>query len=219
MNKLYYSQFDPFSRKIFLLLKECQMNFELLSFAPFSATDEDFPLFIFNMEYEGSIELKGYSAIMYVIEKVKSDSFIFNKHNIAQSLQAYKLSLMFDEGFYHDVYMNLFVEKVLPVVDKSYIGNTKKIGEGYQQLNKYLNYCENLLKNNDKLIDDNISIADISVASHLSCIDYIGDINWQRYDRLKDWYQIIKSRPSFKEILKERIIGRYPSKTYIELDF
>ena len=63
------------------------------------------------------------------------------------------------------------------------------------------------------------SLADITAAAHLSVIDYLGDIDWDNYKYAKDWYAKIKSRPSFKEILKDKIKGIPPSKHYSNLDF
>ena len=61
-------------------------------------------------------------------------------------------------------------------------------------------------------------MADISAAAHVSCLDYIGVIEWETYPEVKDWYVRIKSRPSFRGILKDRIVNLVPPRYYAELD-
>ena len=63
------------------------------------------------------------------------------------------------------------------------------------------------------------SIADIIYAAHLSTLDYLGEIKWERINLTKKWYAKIKSRPSFRDILKEKIFTIPASKHYQDLDF
>ncbi|MBO5441660.1 MAG: glutathione S-transferase family protein, partial [Alphaproteobacteria bacterium] len=72
---------------------------------------------------------------------------------------------------------------------------------------------------NNYIAGKELSLADLTVAAHLSIIDYLGDISWNEYKNAKLWYAKIKSRPSFKDILKENIRGILPSKSYADLDF
>ncbi|MCH8038586.1 MAG: glutathione S-transferase family protein, partial [Proteobacteria bacterium] len=69
------------------------------------------------------------------------------------------------------------------------------------------------------LAGDELSLADLAAAAHLSAIDYLGDVPWEDYPRAKDWYVRIKSRPSFRPLLKDRIPGLTPPKHYANLDF
>ena len=62
-------------------------------------------------------------------------------------------------------------------------------------------------------------MADITAAAHLSIIDYLGDVPWEGYRNAKIWYSKMKSRPSFKDILKDNIKGILPAKHYADLDF
>ena len=63
------------------------------------------------------------------------------------------------------------------------------------------------------------SMADISAAAHLSCLDYINDVPWEDYPEAKSWYSRIKSRPSLRSLLADRIPGVPPPKHYANLDF
>ena len=64
-----------------------------------------------------------------------------------------------------------------------------------------------------------LSIADLTVAAHLSVLDYLGEISWENYPDTKDWYTKIKSRPSFNSLLHDKLAGIMPSETYANLDF
>ena len=50
-------------------------------------------------------------------------------------------------------------------------------------------------------------------------LDYLGEIDWNEYPVAKDWYQRIKSRPSFRPLLTERVRGIAPVSHYADLDF
>ena len=86
----------------------------------------------------------------------------------------------------------------------------------------YCDFCKFLYDEkwaNNYLAGNNLTVADLTAAAHLSIIDYLGDIPWEEYKNAKLWYAKIKSRPSFKEILKDNIKGIAPSSNYTNLDF
>ena len=64
-----------------------------------------------------------------------------------------------------------------------------------------------------------LSYADLAAAAHLSCVDYLGDATWAENENAKAWYARVKSRPSFRPLLSERLAGMAPSPTYADLDF
>jgi glutathione S-transferase len=55
------------------------------------------------------------------------------------------------------------------------------------------------------LAGNEMTLADFTAAAHLSCLDYISDVDWNRHAVLKDWYAKIKSRPSFRPLLADQI--------------
>lgn len=61
--------------------------------------------------------------------------------------------------------------------------------------------------------------ADLAAASALSILDYLGEIEWNEHDALKDWYARMKSRPSFRPLLADRLRGIPPVSHYVDLDF
>ena len=66
---------------------------------------------------------------------------------------------------------------------------------------------------------DSLTLADFTAAAHLSCLDYISDVDWNRSPVVKDWYAKIKSRPAFRSILADQVPGFRPPPHYTDLDF
>jgi glutathione S-transferase len=86
-------------------------------------------------------------------------------------------------------------------------------------LRYHLRYIGHLIGGRNWLAGDEMTYADLAAAAHLSCIDYLGDAQWQESETARIWYARVKSRPSFRPILAERLAGIAPSATYANLDF
>ena len=63
------------------------------------------------------------------------------------------------------------------------------------------------------------TIADLALAAHLSALDYFGEVPWEVNAPLKEWYMRMKSRPSFRPLLMDRVPGINPPDSYANLDF
>jgi glutathione S-transferase len=72
---------------------------------------------------------------------------------------------------------------------------------------------------NGNIASRECSLADLAVAAHLSALDYFGEIPWAEYPSTAEWFVRIKSRPSFRTLLSDRVPGQPPTSTYAELDF
>ena len=86
-------------------------------------------------------------------------------------------------------------------------------------LKNHMKYFEWILERRSFLAGDFFTVADIALAAAISSLDYLSEINWENYNKVKNWYSVIKSRPSFREILEEKIYGIPPHKNYTNLDF
>ena len=64
-----------------------------------------------------------------------------------------------------------------------------------------------------------LSLADLALAAHVSAIDYYGEIPWAEFPAMTEWYYRLKSRPSFRTLLTDRVPGQPPALHYGELDF
>jgi glutathione S-transferase len=86
-------------------------------------------------------------------------------------------------------------------------------------LRYHLSYIGFLAYQRRWLAGDAISFADLAAAAHLSTIDYLGEVPWDENPAAKDWYMRVKSRPSLRAILADRVPGSHPPAHYGELDF
>ncbi len=86
-------------------------------------------------------------------------------------------------------------------------------------LRYHMSYIGYLSDQRQWLAGDVMSFADLAAASHLSCLDYLGEIPWESYPAARQWYQRIKSRPSFRPLLADRVPGVAPPRHYADLDF
>ncbi|WP_072395688.1 glutathione S-transferase family protein [Hyphomicrobium sp. CS1GBMeth3] len=83
----------------------------------------------------------------------------------------------------------------------------------------HLAYVNHLAHDRRWLAGDERSFADLAAAGHLSTIDYLGEIPWDTYPAAKAWYMRMKSRPSFRTLLSDRMPGIAPAPVYADLDF
>jgi glutathione S-transferase len=83
----------------------------------------------------------------------------------------------------------------------------------------HLRYIGWLASRRKWLAGDQITYADFAAAAHLSSIDFLGDVPWNEDEAAKHWYARIKSRPSFRPLLNDRLPGMTPGPTYADLDF
>lgn len=86
-------------------------------------------------------------------------------------------------------------------------------------LRYHLSYISYLSDTRRWLAGDELSFADLAAAGHISTVDYLGELPWVDFPLAKEWYQRIKSRPSFRSVLADRVPGTPPSATYADLDF
>jgi glutathione S-transferase len=62
------------------------------------------------------------------------------------------------------------------------------------------------------------SLGDLAVAAHVSALDYFGEIPWADFPAMAEWYMRMKSRPSFRTLLADRVPGQPPVAHYADLD-
>ncbi len=222
MNKLYHYWFSPFSRAIRVLLVEKDIEFELTLELPW-ARRHDF--LVLNpagtvpvMIAEDGPVLTGSYAIREYLEETDPAVPMMGK-TPAERAEVRRLIDWFDVKFNEEVTSLLITEKVMKRFLK--LGETEagNIRCAAANIKQHLSYIEYLAERRNWLGGDDISFADISAAAHLSCIDYLGDVPWADYEGAAAWYARIKSRPSFRPILKDLIAGLPPSPHYKNLDF
>lgn len=212
---------SPVSRKIRVMMSEKKMLFVLKEEEPWNLSKEcyklnpagELPIFI----YDGNV-LCGNQAITEFLEETSRDYKLLPSMP-RERAEVRRLTEWFDYKFYHEVYRNIVCEKVHKRFANGATPDSKILNVGFNNLNFHMEYLDWLTEQNNYLAGDNFSLADISAAANLSVLDYLGDVPWNDYKNAKLWYSKIKSRPSFKDILKDSIRGILPARSYADLDF
>jgi glutathione S-transferase len=86
-------------------------------------------------------------------------------------------------------------------------------------IGQHMKYTTWLLANRDWLAGDRFSCADLAAGAAISILDYMGEIEWRNYPQVRQWYGSMKSRPSFRPLLAERVRGLSPVSHYADPDF
>ena len=122
-------------------------------------------------------------------------------------------------GFNEEVTRCLVGEKVLKRLLGHGSPDSRAIHSGHENIHCHLEYATLLLDRRKWLAGEVFSAADITAGAHLSCLDYIDDVPWADYPMVKEWYARMKSRPSFRAILADRLPGEPPPPHYTDPDF
>jgi glutathione S-transferase len=83
----------------------------------------------------------------------------------------------------------------------------------------HLKYVGYLAGTRDWLAGPKMTFADLAAAATLSCADYLGEVPWEEDEQARHWYSRIKSRPSFRPLLADRVLAMPPATHYADLDF
>jgi glutathione S-transferase len=93
------------------------------------------------------------------------------------------------------------------------------IRQGRDEIKAALTAIGKAAETNGNLAGRAPSLGDLAVAAHLSALDYFGEVPWEEFPAAAEWYVRLKSRPSFRSILADRVPGQPPVPHYAELDF
>lgn len=97
--------------------------------------------------------------------------------------------------------------------------DSKALRTARTNIKQHMKYVAWLAATRSWLAGDRLSYADLAAAGSLSILDYLGEIDWGDTPQAKDWYQRMKSRPSFRPLLADRVRGVAPVSHYADLDF
>lgn len=86
-------------------------------------------------------------------------------------------------------------------------------------IRQHLKYTNWLAGTRHWLAGSRITYADLAAAAAFSVLDYLGEVDWRDNAAARDWYMRVKSRPSFRPLLSDRVRGLAPVSHYADLDF
>ncbi len=219
--RLYNLPLSPFCRKIRLVLSEKKIEFELVEEKVWEKR-MDFlrinPACKVPVLKNKDVIIADSNAIFeYLEEKYPSPPLLSN--NLIDKAEIRRIVGWFDDKFHNEVTTNLLYEKINKKLSKKGQPDSNKIKIGTNNIKFHIDYLDWLLEKRKWLAGNNMTIADLTAASHISVLDYLGDIDWERSDFVKNWYYKVKSRPSFRSLLSDFLPGFIPSSHYMDLDF
>ena len=229
MIKLIHYPLDPFCRSIRLALAECGIEPELLEERPWEWRAEflrlnpagSLPVY----EEESGITLCGAYSISEFLAECGADSqargYEFLPGDEVERAEARRLIDWFHGKFNAEVTSYLLEEKVMRRFDPQKGGSPdmELVRAARSNLRYHLGYIGHLADARNWLAGEQLSFADFAAAAHLSCVDFLGDVPWDESEAAKVWYARIKSRPSFRVLLEDKIPGFTPPESYADPDF
>jgi glutathione S-transferase len=221
MITLYHFPLSPFCRKVRLTLAEKKLEVELVE-EKYWVPTPDFlrrnpagKVPILKMD---SRTLSESQAICEYLEDLHPTPPLMPRDPEAR-YEVRRICAWFDDKFHNEVTSKLLYERVNKKVQGQGYPESKAIKSGATRIKFHLDYLAWILDQRRWLAGDVMTLADFTAAAHLSCLDYISDVDWNRHAVVKDWYAKIKSRPSFRTLLADQISGFPPPAHYADLDF
>ncbi|MFM8745233.1 MAG: glutathione S-transferase family protein [Aestuariivirga sp.] len=227
MSSLIHFTLDPFSRRLRLACAEYGVVVELIEEDPWNPSAAIYeinpagtvPIFLAGAD----APICGVEAIGEFLEETRSARISLIPGTSFERAEVRRLVSWFDGKFYAEVSEPMITEKLirrfLPRANGGGGPDTARVRQAMSNLREHLDYVSYLADRRAWLAGEQLSMADLAAAAHLSVIDYFDDVPWFRYPVAKSWYQRMKSRPSFRPLLSDSIRGVAPGAHYADLDF
>jgi glutathione S-transferase len=169
---------------------------------------------------EDGLAISGGIVIAEFIEETENSS----QHNLLWGeaparAEIRRLVHWFEYKFSREVGTPLLSERVIKRFSGEGTTSSVVMRAAMSNLQIHLDYIDWLAEQGNWLTGRQISLADLAAAAHLSVLDFLGDIHWSRHPEAKSWYAKMKSRPSFRDLLGDQVVGLAPPDHYCDLDF
>ena len=223
MWQLFQFPLCPFSRKVRLVLAEKGVGHELVRENPWEKRDEfidlnpagETPVMV---EPDQGVTLIGSQPIVeYFDETVDRMPMIHG--NAVLRAEIRRMTEWFDIKLYREAVEPLMNERMRKRLVSRDPPDTRVLREAMKTANAHLDYIDYLLDHRRWLGGPILSLADLAAAAHLSVADYLGGIDWRGHEQTSNWYSSLKSRPSFRPLLGERMEVIVPPSHYDKVDF
>ncbi|TVR10753.1 MAG: glutathione S-transferase family protein [Salinarimonadaceae bacterium] len=170
--------------------------------------------------------IPGAGTIVEYLDEALGDQAGENRlmpRDLAARIEVRRLLAWFSGKFHDEVTGYLVNEKVykrfVPVSAGGGPPDMNAIRAARANVRYHMRYVGYLIAKRKWLAGDDLTLADLAAAAHLSCVDYLGDAPWSEDETAKIWYARVKSRPAFRALLADRVPGMAPPDHYANLDF
>jgi len=222
MWQLYQFPLCPFSRKVRLLLGEKGVGYEPVRESPWLRRDEfldlnptgQVPVMV---DDERGVTLIDSTVICEFFEETVNKAPMLNG-TATDRAEIRRLAIWFDTNFYAEITAPLLHERMLKRIVYKQSPDGQALRGAMKAAVNHLDYIDYLLDHRTWLAGPTMSLADLAAAAQISIADYLGGIDWKSHEQAKGWYIRMKSRPSFRPLLSERMEGIPPPADYEKLD-
>ena len=221
MIRLYHFPLSPYCRKVRLTLAEKKLEVELVEERYWEPSAEflrrnpagKVPV----LKIDARVMSESQAICEYLDEAYPSVPLM--PRDADGRYEVRRLCAWFDDKFQVEVTSKLLHERINKKIMAQGYPDSKNVKFGAGRIKVHIDYLAGLLDQRRWLAGDVMTLADLTAAAHLSCLDYISDVDWNRSATVKDWYAKIKSRPSFRTLLADQVSGFPPPAHYADLDF
>ena len=223
MWQLFQFPLCPFSRKVRLLLGEKGVGYDLVRESPWDRRDE-----FLDMNPTGrtpvmadgakGIVLIDSAAICEYFEETVAAAPMINGTAVNRA-EIRRLVAWFDQQFHADVVAPLMRERMKKRLIDRASPDASVLRDAMKAAVNHLDYTDYLLDHRNWLAGATLSLADLAAAAQISVADYLGGIDWRGHPQTENWYAGLKSRPSFRPMLTERMEVISPPAHYEKVDF
>ena len=223
MWQLYQFPLCPFSRKVRLTLAEKGIAHELKRVSPWVDDDEfsdlnpagETPVLV--DEQKGIVLIDSGAICEYFEETVERAPMV--PGTSVNRAEVRRLVAWFDGKLHRDVVAPLMEERMRKRLVSRAPPDTGELRKAMTAGNGHLDYIDYLLDHRRWLAGPALTLADLAAAAQLSVADYLGGVDWRGHKQTMDWYAVMKSRPSFRPLLGERMEVIMPPAHYDKVDF
>jgi glutathione S-transferase len=221
MRVLYHLPLSPYSRKVRLALGEKRLAFELRMEKVWERRLDYLDLnpagTVPTLDDSGLV-VPGSGVICEYLEEAYPDTPLLGG-KLANRVEVRRLVAWFDEKFATEVTNRLTGEKYLKRLADRGPPDAAALRAGHVALREHLFYLGWLVEGQPFVAGNQLTLADLAAAAHLSVLDFTGDVDWSISPDAHAWYARIKSRPGFRPLLADRVPGFTPPAHYADLDF
>jgi len=218
---LYQYPLCPFSRKVRFQCAEKGVAVELLPEHPWERRDS---FLLINPAGQTPVLKNSVTTLMdsvaiceYLEETVDRTPLLGSGAD--ERAETRRMVAWFDQKFYSEVVVPLLGERMFKRIVTRAMPDAGTLRAAQRAAEVHLDYLDYLLEHRRWLSGPAFGLADIAAAAQISVADYLAGIDWEGHEESRTWYSTIKSRPTFRPLLADRMEGLRPPPHYDKLDF
>ena len=226
MRTLFHMPLDPASRMVRVVLAEKGLPAEALEKRPWEDDGalaainpaRSVPVLMDEPPTGGTINVTPAMAIVEYLEEAYPTPALFPSTSAARA-ETRRVCAWFLHKLDDEVIDLLVRERIDKRLMKRGQPDYDLLKAGNEALGWHMDYFSWLLDQRPWFASEKFTLADIAAAAFISSIDYVDAVPWGKFPVVKEWYARMKSRPSLRPILRDRIEGIPPPQHFDDPDF